>query len=126
MRPTVHTPWLPPLQLKNKAVKTRHSAEFSYQSPGDKLRSWTLGVLACIPYLSPSFFITDSLERTFRRPSFLQILLLPPSAQRSVELHDGDEFVSSDLRQPQFAVEQITVRIQSAQERIDSTLVTTV
>src|SRR5262245_50242529 len=75
------------------------------------------------------FVITNSKGSKLRRRSELQCisslnpLLLPSAAQGPVKLHDGYKFVALDLRQPQFTIEQVTVRIECAQQSVDASFV---
>ena len=48
-------------------------------------------------------------------------LLLPAATQRPVELNQRQQFVSPGLNELEFGIEQITVGIQSAQQRVDTT-----
>jgi sterol desaturase/sphingolipid hydroxylase (fatty acid hydroxylase superfamily) len=47
-------------------------------------------------------------------------LLLPAATQRSVQLHQRDQFIPAVLRQTQLCVEQVTVGIQGIQQCVDA------
>jgi hypothetical protein len=51
------------------------------------------------------------------------LLFLPAAPESAIEVHDADEFIAADLRQPQLGVEQVAIGIERAKERVDPTVV---
>ena len=50
-------------------------------------------------------------------------LLLPTSAERLVELNEGQQFITSGLGETEFGAEQVAIGIQGVQECVDAATV---